>query len=318
MAHYNNKTKYRKGETSRKDVYERINEIIIEALEQEIIPWESPNNVDRLDMLPHNINGRKYRGCNLFLLGFVGYFKQYRSSYWLTFNQVKELGGKVKKSEKAMPVVFWKKLEPKEDQTKESGEISGEDLKERFVARYYLVFNIDQTEGIEKLPPELAELEAKRAASKNENFDSILEAENIVQGYHDRPLVIHRDNPRNFYSPSKDEIELDLHENFKSEYHYYKTLFHELAHSTGHKCRLGRLESKKNAAFGSIEYGQEELVAELTSAYISMIIGIETPKAENSAAYCQNWLKAIKGDKKMFVMAASQAQKAADYIIGEN
>ncbi len=38
---------------------------------------------------------------------------------------------------------------------------------------------------------------------------------------------------------------------------------------------------------------------------------------DNSASYIQGWLRALKGDNHLAVTAASAAQRAADYILGE-
>ena len=97
---------------------------------------------------------------------------------------------------------------------------------------------------------------------------------------------------------------------------YYSTFFHELVHSTGHKRRLGRSGVEEVAAFGSHEYSKEELVAEIGSAMLCGVAGIEQVTLDNSAAYIQSWLKALKNDERMIVSAAGQAQKAADYILG--
>lgn len=96
---------------------------------------------------------------------------------------------------------------------------------------------------------------------------------------------------------------------------YYNTLFHELAHSTGHTSRLNRKELMEHDGFGKSNYAKEELTAEMTAAYLCAVTGIGQPTIANSAAYIENWLKALKNDKSLIIMAASQAQKAADYIL---
>ena len=99
---------------------------------------------------------------------------------------------------------------------------------------------------------------------------------------------------------------------------YYSTTFHELTHSTGHKNRLDRLETGAVASFGSETYSKEELVAEIGSATLMNVTGIETPKTfKNSTAYIQNWLQVLKNDNKFIVSASSKAEKAVNFIIGE-
>ena len=99
---------------------------------------------------------------------------------------------------------------------------------------------------------------------------------------------------------------------------FYSTLFHEMVHSTGHKDRLGRLDTGvKLASFGSEDYSKEELIAEIGSAFLMNYIGIETSKTfKNSAAYIQSWLKVLRNDNKFIVSASSKAEKAMKYILG--
>ena len=102
---------------------------------------------------------------------------------------------------------------------------------------------------------------------------------------------------------------------FTSEENYYATLFHELAHSTDHKSRLDRKSLQEKTSFGSTKYAREELVAEMTSAFLCAQAHIEKPVIENAAAYISGWLRTLKDDPKLVVVAASQAQKAADFIL---
>ena len=120
-----------------------------------------------------------------------------------------------------------------------------------------------------------------------------------------------------FYSPASDKVVVPLKEQYQNINEYYSTTFHELTHSTGHKTRLDRLENGVVAAFGSETYSKEELVAEMGSANILNILGIETQQTfKNSAAYIQNWLQVLKNDNKFIVSAASKAEKAVNFILG--
>ena len=110
---------------------------------------------------------------------------------------------------------------------------------------------------------------------------------------------------------------MPLKEQYQNINEYYSTTFHELAHSTGHKTRLDRLENGTVAAFGSEIYSKEELVAEIGSATILNTLNIETSQTfKNSAAYIQNWLQVLKNDNKFIVSAASKAEKAVNFILG--
>ena len=97
---------------------------------------------------------------------------------------------------------------------------------------------------------------------------------------------------------------------------FYSTLFHELAHSTGHHTRLNRKELTDEAVFfGSHDYSLEEMVAELTASFLCAEAGIDNT-LDNSAAYIKGWHSKLSSDPKLFWTAAGRAQKAADYILG--
>ena len=120
---------------------------------------------------------------------------------------------------------------------------------------------------------------------------------------------------RAFYRPSTDTVTMPPTGLFDAPEAYYSTLFHELGHSTGHTSRLNRKGVAETALFGSFTYGQEELVAEMTSAFLCSHCHISQPVIDNQAAYIGSWVKTIKSDIKLAVVAAAQAQKAADFIL---
>jgi antirestriction protein ArdC len=119
-----------------------------------------------------------------------------------------------------------------------------------------------------------------------------------------------------FYSPAGDFVGIPNRERFTSEDEYFSVLFHELTHSTGSEKRLNRPTITEANSFGSEEYSKEELIAEMGSAFLCGQAGIAERTLSNSAAYLQNWLEALKNDRKLIVQAAAQAQKAADFILG--
>ena len=126
----------------------------------------------------------------------------------------------------------------------------------------------------------------------------------------------HQEGDRAFYRPTTDEIVLPIRKQFVSTAEYYSTLFHELAHSTGHSSRLNRLD--KIAAFGSDVYSKEELVAEIGAAALVNHCGLETSTSfRNNTAYIQNWLSVLKGDKRFIVSAAGKAEKAVNLILNK-
>ena len=104
---------------------------------------------------------------------------------------------------------------------------------------------------------------------------------------------------------------------FESATAYYLTLWHELTHSTGHESRLARSDLADFERFGDASYSREELCAEIGSSMIAARAGVVEPDIEQSAAYIAGWLRALRDDRKLIVSAASRAQKAADWILGE-
>jgi len=208
------------------------------------------------------------------------------------------LGGRVIKGEKSSVVIFWKWLEKEDTQTGKKSRIP--------LLRYYRVFNVLQTEGIDERKIPVLDL------CDNDPIDA---AEAVVAGFVDSPPV-HFGGDRAYYVPSQDVVNIPGLASFATAEHYYSTLFHELAHSTGHKSRLDREGVTNLAFFGSYEYSKEELVAEFGAAFLSGHCGIASATVENSAAYIQSWSKKLKSDHKLVVQAAAQAQKAADHILG--
>ncbi|MDA2930617.1 zincin-like metallopeptidase domain-containing protein [Acidobacteria bacterium AH-259-O06] len=278
--------------------YEVITDKILEKLEQGVIPWRQPWSTE----MPKNVVSKKaYRGINVFLLGSMGY----ANPYWLTFRQAKQLGGHIRRGEKSTPVIFWKVYE------KDTGEVAedGESIVKRMpVLRYYSVFNVQQCEGIpeDKIP----------ALENARDFQPIEEAEKTVQGMPNPPKIEHRE-ARAFYRPSVDTVNMPQTEAFTGDEEYYSTLFHELTHSTGHQSRLGRLDTDNLAPFGSKDYSQEELVAEMGAAFLCGHCGIVDRILDNSASYIAGWLGRLRSDEKLIVIAGAQAQKAADFILNQ-
>lgn len=277
----------------KKDVYEIITERITDLLEKGTIPWRRPWAGGEM---PRNLVSKKpYNGINVLMLACAGF----TSPYFLTFNQTRKLGGTVKKGEKGTPVIFWKLLKDKKGAVTKNG-------KEKTFGflRYYSVFNAAQCDGIEVPAPVVP---AK-------DFDPIKAAEDIEINYEDCPTITHKGG-RACYSPGGDQIMMPSKDSFVGAAEYYSTLFHEMGHSTGHKKRLDREGVTDPIKFGSHKYSKEELVAEFTACFLCAEAGINNT-LDNSAAYIQNWLKALKDDPKMIVQASGKATRAAKYITG--
>ena len=278
------------------DIYQTITDKVIELLEQGTIPWRRSWKAEY--NAPKSLSSKKdYRGINFFLLSVVQACKNYNSPYWLTFKQAQERGGHVRKGEHGTQVIFWKLYKKEEN---------GEE-KSLPVLRNYTVFNAEQCEGIDA--PKIE----KPALAEHERIEK---AEQVQLFMPKRPVVEFA-GTMPYYSPSRDMVVCPPLGLFESAEEYYSTLFHELGHSTGHESRLNRQGVTGHSKFGDKEYSKEELVAEMTSAFLCAHCGIDGATLKNSAAYLQGWLRALRADKKMLISAAAQAQKAADFILGK-
>ena len=254
-------------------VYKAVTEILIEKIKENPEKWLKPWNTTT-ELCPQSIQTKKpYRGINAFTTGFASTL--YTSPFFITSKQLKKLGQSVNKGEKGWPIIFWKWIEKVDEET---GKIS----KFPF-ARYYTVFNTDQT----TLNPELPEPE------KLNTFDPIEKCEQVLNGFKGKPIINHGGN-RACYIPSFDQIKMPKQGQFESIEKYYSTLFHELVHSTGHESRLNRKEITEPNFFGNHDYSQEELTAEMGASFLSAHTGIEIKTLDNSAAYLEGWLKKLK------------------------
>jgi antirestriction protein ArdC len=289
------KFNFKTGGSITMNVYQIITDRIIKSLEQGVIPWRRPWQVAGH---PRNfISTKPYRGINVLLLATQGY----GSAYWLTYKQTAERGGHVNKGEKSTPIVFWQVGQ------KEKPSTDGEGAREErmFLLRYYNVFNLEQTT--------LAPAQESRPA-----VEPIAACSAVLDGWTAKPRMV-LDDPKVSqaeYFPKLDTIAIPLMSRFRSPEHYYATLFHEIIHSTGHASRLARPGITDFDRFGSQQYSREELIAEIGSAFLCGHAGISKPEIEqNTTAYLQNWIAELKGDSRLIVSAAAQAQHGADMVL---
>ncbi|MBX7109627.1 MAG: ssDNA-binding domain-containing protein [Chitinophagales bacterium] len=280
--------------TEKRDVYTIVTDRIIELLKQGTIPWKKPWAEAGI---PQNLISRRvYRGLNVMLLASLGY----EQNYFLTYSQIKELGASVKKDEKSYPVVYWNWVEPKQ----EEGEILNS--KKYPFLRYYNVYNVAQCTGI---PPEKIPVVTRQAYP-------IQACEHIIENMPSKPKITQKE-AKAYYNPLLDFINMPKMGTFSSNESYYATLFHELVHSTGHLTRLNRKGLLEMTEFGSPPYSFEELVAEIGACYLESLTGIAEKQIDNNVAYISGWLDKLENDDHFIVLASSQAQKAVDYILGQ-
>jgi antirestriction protein ArdC len=285
------------------DLYQKVTDTIIEALEAGVAPWarpwsDRPGDAARNGVHVNRASNRPYSGVNVWLLEWDRWVRGFTSNEWLTFKQAKKLGGSVKKGERSSMIVFWKIIKKTE-----TDPVTGEDKKVTIpLLRYYNVFNIEQCEGI---APREERTEVEEVADLPEDERVAMVEEFIAATGAD----IRTGGNRACYSPMHDTITLPEFGRFNCGGAYYATALHELVHWTGAKKRLDRLEW---ASFGSESYAKEELVAELGSAFLCTEFGIEA--GLQHAEYIGNWIKALQNDKKLIFAASSRATKAATYL----
>lgn len=280
------------------NVYDSITEKIVSILEAGLakgsLTWHGQGETGRI---PYNLKtGRPYSGSNVLSLWISADERSFSSPAWLTFKQALDMGGNVRKGEKATLGIYhdsYDKKEEGEDGTEESRKI-------RFAKAFYL-FNADQVEGIDR-PQAMAE------------WDPLERAETVVRA---TGANVSEGGTRAFFSPMKDVVQVPDRGRFSCPEDFYAVEFHELSHWTGHKSRLARNFGKR---FGTEEYAMEELVAELGAAFLCAETGIDG-RAEFHASYVESWLRVLKNDKRAIVTAASAASKAAEFVLrgsGEN
>jgi antirestriction protein ArdC len=276
--------------------YKQVTDRIIAELEKGAAPWVKPWTAGAAFIgNDRNVVSQKpYRGINRLLLGMQSATMGYQSNEWGTFKQWQEKGASVRKGERATHIVFFKPVN--ESRVNDEGETENSSY---CVIRGYCVFNASQVDGYESAQP------AAPIVSEFERHERA-EATMLETG-----AVIRHGGDRAFYRPSTDSIQLPEKAAFTAPASYYATAFHELGHWTGASSRLDRELDK--GAFGNPAYAFEELVAELTAAFLCAEHGIQGELRH--AGYIQSWLKACRENDRAIFKAAALAQQAADYVL---
>ena len=284
--------------TEKRDVYRKVTDAIINAIEQGVGSWRMPWHTNgRYAFSPINITSKKpYRGINTVCLWAAAQAKGYERGEWGTYQQWQDRGAQVRKGEKATLVVFWKFAH-------DAGESSDTDESPRngsrlLFTRGYSVFNAAQVEGY--TPKVDAETAIPERIQHAEQFFERIGA-----------CLRHGGNQA-FYSPASDHIQMPPFGAFAESVPYYSTLAHEHTHWTAPASRCDRQLGKR---FGDSAYAAEELIAELGAAFTCAHLGLSTEPRADHAQYIQSWLKVLKADSRAIFTAASKAQQATDWLI---
>ncbi len=282
--------------TTHGSLYETITNDLMAELEQGVAPWVKPWTAEGggMPLLPHNAaSGHRYQGVNVLILWSAALRKHYRNPAWIGYHQAQGLGGHVRAKEQSTTIVYGSTFVPKDERDKPEDEQARVPfLKRRFV------FNVEQTAGLPEqyyAVPEPKPLPA--AMAQVEVFLRMIGAE------------VRHGGDRACYVPALDCIALPFPEAFESAPHYYATSLHEHAHWTGHQSRLHRDLSGR---FGDQSYAAEELVAELTAAFLCAVLSI--PGRLRHAEYLGSWLTLLQHDSRAIFTAAAKATEAARYL----
>ena len=274
------------------DFYQTITNQIIQALEAGIQPWVCPWDRTQATGLPINASTHQpYQGMNIMLLWMSAAERNFSSPYWLTFKQAKDLGGKVRKGEKGTTIFFYSMVQKK----------GVENEKEEVypMLKTYTVFNLDQIDDFS--------LEQDEKNAPRHEIELLEEVEAFIEA---TQAKITYGGQKAFFRPSTDIVVIPDRARFHSTADLYATIMHELMHWSGHKSRLDR---DMKGVFGSKDYAQEELVAELGSAFLMATFGVVGEVQHES--YIASWLEALKNDKRYIFKAAAQASKAHQYLL---
>ncbi len=301
--------------------------------------------------MPHNaVTDRHYTGGNRLILALAAMEKGHSDPRWLTFNQAKALGGQVRKGEHATPIEYWdtrpfwtrrdvtlthngkpfqvdakreaglnrNQVPTRDGQTfVHKGAVTVEHDGKKYtwkqaevmlntlVAKTHAVFNVAQCDGLTLKPL------GEKIINPEQRGEQLAHAM-VRDG-----VGIQHGAGGAFYRPGADKVNMPPRETFSSVAGYYGTLLHELGHATGHENRLNRegvAKGRISNAFGTPGYAKEELVAEMTSAFLAMETGIPFDD-DNHKAYIQHWADVLEKDENAIFRAAKDAGAAANFML---
>ncbi|WP_192361452.1 ArdC family protein [Mesorhizobium mediterraneum] len=285
----------------RTGLYDDITNKIIAELEAGRVPWVQPwGTVGAKAPLAMPVNaatGRAYSGINVLILWGAVIEHGFPVQGWLTFRQALSLGGHVRRGEHGTTVVYADRFFP--DDEKKRARETGEEAKAMPFLKRFTVFNVGQCEN---LPDDLA---AAPSAPEPGLIEPTVEALIKATG-----IDFRIGGNSACYVPAQDYVRVPPPQAYFEPINWHRTALHELGHATGHASRVGR---DLGGAFGTKRYAFEELVAEMNAAFCCASLGI-APTVRH-ADYLVSWLEVLREDNRAIVRAASQASKAADWLL---
>lgn len=281
------------------DKFALVTANLVQLLEQGTLPWRQPWHSD--DAPRNLITGHVYRGINPMLCQIDCLINRWERPLFVSFAQVKKQGWTIKKGAKST-WIKWGGSGMKTTE-REDGSVSKQFYT---AAKWHNVFNIACLDEAEGKP--IGDFLVPQTQTPLTDSQKVEAVERLLQC---QQATVSFGGNQAFYVAGLDAIQLPHREAFETLGHFYATHIHELGHWTGHESRLGR---DLSGAFGSASYASEELVAELSAAFVCNALSI-TVQLEHHASYLQYWLTLLKGSDQAFFKAASQAQKAADWLL---
>jgi antirestriction protein ArdC len=287
--------------SDRASLYDEITDKIIAELEAGRVPWAQPWGTAAAKApfgMPKNAaTGRLYSGVNVLILWGAVIERGFPAQSWLTFRQALSLRGNVRKGEHGTTVVYADRFITEEEK-KRAAETGEEPQPIPFLKRF-TVFNVVQCEG---LPDEIAvATPPPEPGLIKPKVEALIKATGID---------FRIGGGRAFYVPSEDYVQVPPPRVYFEPINWHRTALHELGHASGHPSRLNR---DLSGSFGSKKYAFEELVAEMNAAFCCAWLGI-VPTVRH-ADYIGSWLEVLREDNRAIIRAASQASKAADYLL---
>lgn len=282
---------------------QQLAEQFLHILEEEKLDWKK--EWSGLSGRPYNpVSKTVYHGSNYFSLLLTSMAKGYQDPRWCTFAQIKEQGWTLKAGKgQSAKIEFWYPYDREQKKAiswQEFREAGGQ-INDRYqlFSRVYSVYNGDMIVGIPKLEVTQNEIQPV------ELVDTISGSMGVSISYHKSDQA--------FYRPVEDRIYLPYRQQFHSEYAYASTALHELSHATGSEHRLNR---KQGGEFGTEPYAYEELVAEISSCFLSseLPMGQTEEHLQNHKAYVQSWIQGIKEQSDALFRAVKDAEQAAVYL----